>query len=141
MPARCAGGIGNLPLVVDLAAYGPLGQRCLLKGSAAGGRLWPPLIAPQARRALPPLLPPAVQGQQPPPSGAVAALDERGLTNNPLDYDPITNEHTAAMTLARKLGMEAYEAGRCAWGGEGRGRAGQGEAGLGGAERASLAGV
>ncbi|GBG00220.1 hypothetical protein Rsub_12705 [Raphidocelis subcapitata] len=47
-----------------------------------------------------------------PASGAPAALDERGLTNNPLDYDPITNEHTAAMTLARKQAMEAYDAGR-----------------------------
>lgn len=64
----------------------------------------PPRTNPQPRAggAAPPL----------PLSGAPAALDERGLTNNPLDYDPITNEHTAAMTLARKLGMEAYEAGR-----------------------------
>lgn len=67
----------------------------------------PPQPAAGARERRP-------QQGAPPASGAPAALDERGLTNNPLDYDPITNEHTAAMTLARKQGMEAYDAGRCA---------------------------
>jgi hypothetical protein len=47
-----------------------------------------------------------------PLSGAIAALDEDGLTNHPLDYNPITNEHTAAMTLAKQAGLEAYQAGR-----------------------------
>ncbi|KAI8464610.1 MAG: hypothetical protein J3K34DRAFT_526045 [Monoraphidium minutum] len=55
---------------------------------------------------------PAAAAEPPPLSGAPAALDERGLTNHPLDYDPVTNEHTAAMTLARKAAVEAYEAGR-----------------------------
>lgn len=47
-----------------------------------------------------------------PLSGAIAVLDEQGLTNHPLDYNPITNEHTAAMTLAKQAGLEAYQAGR-----------------------------
>jgi hypothetical protein len=47
-----------------------------------------------------------------PLSGAIASLDEEGLTNHPLDYNPITNEHTAAMTLAKQAGLEAYQAGR-----------------------------
>jgi hypothetical protein len=40
-------------------------------------------------------------------------LSDEGLTNHPLDYNPITNEHTAAMTLAKQSGIEAYNAGRC----------------------------
>lgn len=49
----------------------------------------------------------------PPASGAPAAVDPTtGLTNNPLDYDPIMNEHTAAMTLARKAATEYMAAGR-----------------------------
>jgi hypothetical protein len=51
-----------------------------------------------------------------PLSGAIPLLSEDGLTNHPLDYNPITNEHTAAMTLAKQSGIEAYNAGRCARG-------------------------
>jgi hypothetical protein len=47
-----------------------------------------------------------------PLSGAIPALTDDGLTNHPLDYNPITNEHTAAMTLAKQAGIEAYEKGR-----------------------------
>eukprot|EP00879_Flechtneria_rotunda_P019758 GHRR01020762.1.p1 GENE.GHRR01020762.1~~GHRR01020762.1.p1 ORF type:complete len:495 (+),score=208.15 GHRR01020762.1:103-1587(+) len=47
-----------------------------------------------------------------PLSGAIPALSEDGLTNHPLDYNAITNEHTAAMTLAKQAGVEAYQAGR-----------------------------
>jgi hypothetical protein len=50
-----------------------------------------------------------------PLSGAIALLSDEGLTNHPLDYNPITNEHTAAMTLAKQSGIEAYNAGRCGW--------------------------
>lgn len=32
--------------------------------------------------------------------------------SHPLEYDPITNEHTAQMTLAKKAAMEHYQAGR-----------------------------
>jgi hypothetical protein len=48
-----------------------------------------------------------------PLSGAIPLLNDDGLTNHPLDYNPITNEHTAAMTLAKQSGIEAYNAGRC----------------------------
>eukprot|EP00198_Chlamydomonas_reinhardtii_P000664 XP_001689999.1 predicted protein [Chlamydomonas reinhardtii] len=32
-------------------------------------------------------------------------------TNHPLEYDPVTNEHTAKMTLARTAALELYNAG------------------------------
>ncbi|KAG2449102.1 hypothetical protein HYH02_005850 [Chlamydomonas schloesseri] len=35
-------------------------------------------------------------------------------TNNPLEYDPVTNEHTAKMTLARTAALEFYNAGKYA---------------------------
>ena len=71
-------------------------------------------------KAAPPSSPMQRRDQQQPASGAPAALDERGLTNHPLDYDPITNEHTARMALARKAGIEAYEGGRWAAAASGR---------------------
>lgn len=37
---------------------------------------------------------------------------DQAATNHPLDYNPVTNEHTAAMTLARKAAMEYYQEGR-----------------------------
>lgn len=55
---------------------------------------------------------PGSRSSSEPLSGAIAALDEDGLTNHPLDYNPITNEHTAAMTLAKQAGLEAYQQGR-----------------------------
>ena len=33
-------------------------------------------------------------------------------TNHPLEYDPVTNEHTAKMTLARTAALELYNAGK-----------------------------
>ncbi|KXZ45300.1 hypothetical protein GPECTOR_56g396 [Gonium pectorale] len=36
------------------------------------------------------------------------------LTNHPLEYDPVTNEHTAKMTLARNAALEFYNAGKYA---------------------------
>ncbi len=48
-----------------------------------------------------------------PLSGSIpdAALD--GRSNHPLEAEPITNEHTAAMTMARADALDAYAAGRC----------------------------
>ncbi|GIL87260.1 hypothetical protein Vretimale_1777 [Volvox reticuliferus] len=37
-----------------------------------------------------------------------------GFTNHPLEYDPVTNEHTARMTLARTAALEFYNAGKYA---------------------------
>lgn len=34
------------------------------------------------------------------------------LTNHPLDYDPVTNEHTAKMTMARTAALDYYQAGK-----------------------------
>lgn len=34
------------------------------------------------------------------------------LTNHPMDYDPVTNEHTAKMTMARSTALEYYQAGK-----------------------------
>jgi hypothetical protein len=33
-------------------------------------------------------------------------------SNHPLDYNPVTNEHTAAMTLCKKAAMDYYQAGK-----------------------------
>ncbi|GLI70169.1 hypothetical protein VaNZ11_014793, partial [Volvox africanus] len=37
-----------------------------------------------------------------------------GFTNHPLEYDPVTNEHTAKMTLARTAALEFYNDGKYA---------------------------
>ncbi|GIL59392.1 hypothetical protein Vafri_14249 [Volvox africanus] len=37
-----------------------------------------------------------------------------GFTNHPLEYDPVTNEHTAKMTLARTAALEYYNGGKYA---------------------------
>ncbi|GLC58375.1 hypothetical protein PLESTB_001352100 [Pleodorina starrii] len=36
------------------------------------------------------------------------------LTNHPLEYDPVTNEHTAKMTMARTAALDYYNAGKYA---------------------------
>ncbi|EFJ45058.1 kinesin-like protein with TPR domain [Volvox carteri f. nagariensis] len=36
------------------------------------------------------------------------------LTNHPLEYDPVTNEHTAKMTMARTAALEYYNIGKYA---------------------------
>ncbi|KAG2487553.1 hypothetical protein HYH03_013832 [Edaphochlamys debaryana] len=41
-----------------------------------------------------------------------APLPEDDPARHPLDYDPVTNEHTAKMTLARKAAIEYYNAGK-----------------------------
>lgn len=32
---------------------------------------------------------------------------------HPLEVDPVTNEHTAKMTMARTAALEYYQAGKC----------------------------
>lgn len=44
------------------------------------------------------------QGQGQGPDGPQA------LTNHPLEYDPVTNEHTARMTMARSAALDYYNA-------------------------------
>ncbi|KAG2444621.1 hypothetical protein HXX76_001365 [Chlamydomonas incerta] len=46
------------------------------------------------------------------PQQAGAAVEPQ--TNHPLEYDPVTNEHTAKMTLARTAALEYYNAGKYA---------------------------
>ncbi|PNH07834.1 Kinesin light chain 4 [Tetrabaena socialis] len=48
-------------------------------------------------------------------SGAAASAAAAGapaMTNHPLEYDPVTNEHTAKMTLARTAALDYYNAGK-----------------------------
>mmetsp|Transcript_7430 Transcript_7430/g.14621 ORF Transcript_7430/g.14621 Transcript_7430/m.14621 type:complete len:550 (-) Transcript_7430:346-1995(-) len=40
------------------------------------------------------------------------SLESQALTNNPMEYDPITNEHTAKMTMARSSALEYYQSGK-----------------------------
>ncbi|GFR39925.1 hypothetical protein Agub_g1, partial [Astrephomene gubernaculifera] len=60
---------------------------------------------------------PSQQGSEAPAGGApgTGASGEAAptpLTNHPLEYDPVTNEHTAKMTMARTAALEYYNAGK-----------------------------